>query len=161
MRLFNKFLPLVFVAILIISSSCKKEDNSQEIINYTNFKITSIKITSMSFLDQNNAGWDPFDGPDVFYSITDGTTTLLNGTNSKINDVLSSNLPLTWNLTVAHQITNISVTQYINIIDYDTLDPNDSIGSIGFKIDEHKSGYPKTITKSNGSLTITITGEWY
>jgi len=145
--------------------SCKKEETKPAeptpTPNYTNFKITSLKVTAIPFLDQNSNGWDPFDGPDVFFNITDGTNILLNGSSSRISDVLTSNLPLTWNFTNAYQITNITISQYITIWDYDSLDPNDFIGSIGFKLEEHKSGYPKTITKSDGNITVSITGDWY
>lgn len=154
------------ISILLLSASsifltgCSKDSTSQE-PNYTNFKITSINVTSMSFLDNSSAGWDPFDGPDIYFNITDGSTTLVSGSSSRHSDVLTSELPIGWNLTTAHEITNLSVSRKIEIWDYDTLDPNDFIGSVSFNLTDHKSGYPKKIVKSNGQLTIEIAGEWY
>ena len=160
------FYKLVLPKILLISiilMSCKKKNNTppEPIPDYNNFKITSLKLTEMPFLDQNSSGWDPFDGPDVFFNITDGTNINFNGSSSKVNNVLTTNLPLNWNFSNSFQIQDITTNQYIDIWDYDTLDPNDFIGSVSFKLEDYKNGYPSTITKSNGSISITITGEWY
>ncbi len=165
MKAINKIISKLLLISLVVFSSCNKDETkpAEQVTtpNYTNFKILTLKITAMPFLDLNSAGWDPFDGPDVYFNITDGSNILMNGSSSKMSDVLSSNLPLTWNFSVAHQITNITMTQFIEIWDYDTLDPNDFIGSVGFKLEDYKSGYPTSITKSNGGITVTITGNWY
>lgn len=149
-------------------TSCKKNETKPDEPTptpapvYANFKITSVKITSMPFTDANGAGWDLTDGPDVFFNIeTAAGSVLFDGSASKSNNLLSSDLPLSWNFTTAYQITNTSVTNWVTIYDYDTLDPNDEIGFVGFKMDDHKSGYPTTISKSSGSLSVTINGVWY
>lgn len=152
------------IAILILSSffGCAKKDAKPADPNYTNFKILNVKITEMPFLDANATSWDSFDGPDVFFNIEDANNTVLyNGSSSRFKDILSSHLPLAWDFVNAYQITNLSVTHFVTIYDYDTLDPNDLIGYIGFTMNDHKNGYPKTVTKTSGGLTITITGEWY
>lgn len=151
------------LATAVLLSGCKKEAAKPEEPDYTNFKILSVKVTAMPFLDANNTTWDPSGGaPDVFFKMeTANNTVLYDGTSSRINDVASSDLPLAWNFVNAYQITNLSVTHFVTLYDYDTLDPNDLIGYVGFSMQDHKSGYPKTITKSSGSVTISITGEWY
>lgn len=155
------FLYTLSVALLL--GACKKEDKKPEEPDYTNFKILSVKITAMPFLDASNTTWDPSGGaPDVFFKMeTANNTVLYDGSSSRVNDVGSSDLPLGWSLVNAYQITNLTVTHYVTLYDYDTLDPNDLIGYVGFSMQDHKDGYPKTITKTSGSITVSITGEWY
>ncbi len=159
-KLFTKIIYLLIIGSLITLNSCKKD--SETTPNYTNFKITSVKITAMPFLDGNNTSWDYTGGPDVFFNMEDvNNTILLSGSSSRFSDVSPSDLPLTWNLVSAYQITNISVTHYVTVYDYDTPDPDDLIGNVGFKIEDYKNGYPTTISGTNGQLSVTITGNWY
>ena len=116
----------------------------------------------MPFIDGSGAGWDPLDGPDVFFNIENANSSIeVDGSGSKVNNVVSADLPLSWSFTNAFPITNLSATHYISIYDFDTLDPNDLVGEVGFTMSDLKSGYPTTVTKTVGSLTITIIGEWY
>ena len=148
---------LLLVILVILVNACKKNET-----NYTNFKILNVKITAMSFLDANGKNWDPFDGPDVFYNMKGaGGSVLYDGTSQRYRDIDKGALPLTWDFLTAYQITNLGVTHYVTVYDYDTLDPNDLIGYIGFTMNEYIGGYPRTITKTSRDLTIVITGEWY
>lgn len=152
------------LALGLLFTSCKKEETKPAEVtptpNYTNFKITSIKITAMSFVDGSSSSWDFSDGPDVFFNMEDvNSNVLFDNSGSQYSDV--SSLPLSWSFSSAYQITNTGITHYVTVYDYDSLDPNDLIGYVGFKMDDHKSGYPTTISKSNGSLSVTITGSWY
>jgi len=158
----KKLLLVSAIITMIISNGCKKENKEKE-PEYTNFKVLSVTLKAMPFLDSGNNTWDPAAGaPDVFFNMeTSNNTVLFDGSSSRVNDVLTSGLPLGWNFINAYQITNLSVTHFVTIYDYDTLDPNDLIGYVGFTMENHKDGYPKTITKSSGSVTVTITGEWY
>lgn len=144
-------------------AGCKKEETKTPEPEYTNFKVLNVKISQMPFLDpSDNTSWDIADGPDVFFNMeTVNNTVLFNGSSSKVNDIAPANLPLAWDFVNAYQITNLSVTHYVTLYDYDTLDPNDRIGYVGFTMSDHKDGYPRTITKSNMGITVTITGDWY
>jgi hypothetical protein len=156
--------PLLILFTMVLFGACKKESTEPEKSepNYTNFKILTVKITAMPFLDVNTTSWDPADGPDVFFSMEDvNSNVLYNGSGSRFNDISTSSLPLAWTFVNAYAITNIGVTHYVTVYDYDTFDPNDLIGYVGFRMEDHKSAYPTTITRSNGPLTVTITGEWY
>ena len=139
---------LLSILVLTLFWGCRKEETKPTEPNYTNFKILSINITSMSFLDANSAGWDPFDGPDVYFNMEDvNSNVLYGGSGSRFKDVLTGELPLTWNFVNAYEISNLGVTHFVTVYDYDTLDPNDLIGYIGFTMNDHKSGYPKSISK--------------
>ena len=153
---------LLFVGISFFVS-CKKETTKTEPApNYTNFKITSVKLTAMPFVNGSSASWDVSDGPDVFFNMQNASGVVLSdGSASRVNNISAGSLPLSWTFPSSYAITNLATIHYVTVYDYDTLDPNDLIGYVGFKMDEHKTDYPTTITKSNGSLTIIITGSWY
>jgi hypothetical protein len=156
--------PLLMLLAVVLLGSCKKKSSEPDKPepNYTNFKILTVKITAMPFLDASTTSWDPVDGPDVFFNMEDvNNNVLYAGSSSRFNDIATTSLPLAWSFVSAYQITNLGVTHYVTVYDYDTFDPNDLIGYVGFRMEDHKSGYPTTITKSNGALTVTITGEWY
>lgn len=152
----------IVLALIILLVSCKKEEKKPAEPIYTNFKILSVKISALPFLDASATEWDPLDGPDIFFNMEDaGSSVLYNGSSQRFKDIDKSDLPLTWDFLTAYQITNIGVTHFVTVYDYDTIDPNDVVGYIGFTMTDHKNGYPKTITKTSGSLTISINGEWY
>ena len=150
---------ILFAAMAILSfSSCSKDSDTV----YTNFKITSVKVTQIPFVNVNSVGWDSVDGPEVYFNIEDGSFNVLrDGSYSYYSNVTANSFPLTWSLSSAYQITNLSYTNYITIYDYDTLDADDMIGYVALKMDDHKSGYPTTITKTSGDITVIITGVWY
>lgn len=151
---------LFIIGGLAVLNSCKKD--SETTPNYSNFKITSVKITAMPFVNSNSTSWDLANGPDVYFNMEDvNNNILMDGSSSYSSNISSSNLPLNWNLISAYQITNISITHYVTVYDYDSPDPDDLIGYAGFKMEDHKSGYPTTITATNGELSITILGSWY
>lgn len=153
---------LILLTLIILLVSCKKEVKKPAGPTYTNFKILSVKISALPFLDASATDWDPFDGPDIFFNMEDsGSNVLYNGSSQRFKDIDKTDLPLTWDFLTAYQITNLGVTHFVTVYDYDTIDPNDVVGYIGFTMTDHKNGYPKTITKTSGSLTISINGEWY
>ncbi len=157
----------IYIALLLIITvaSCKKKETKPTETpqpNYTNFKILSVTLSAMPFLDGNSNNWDTFNGPDVFYNVeTTSGIILYNGSSSKFNDISASSIPINWEFVPAYQITNINATIHITLYDYDTPDPSDEIGYVSFTMNDYKSGYPKTITKTNNGVTIKLTGEWY
>lgn len=153
------FLKSFLIVCLFQIVSCAKTEPAP---NYTNFKITKVQINSIPNFDSNGFEWDVAGYPDVYFNMEDVNSNILfNGSSSRITDVSSSDFPIYWNFTSAYSITNTSVTQYVTVYDYDLGTTDETIGYVGFKMDDHKSGYPTTITKSNGSLNVTITGTWY
>ena len=129
----------------------------------TTLKINKITVTGMPFIDGSGAGWDPSNGPDVYLNITDTNNNILSGPTSIINNVTSANLPLIWTYTTPYVITNFTSPQFINLWDYDTLDPDDYIGYVGFLISNYTTGtnpYPSSITKTQNSITVVLTVTW-
>ncbi len=145
---------LCVFSVLLILSSCSKEYSP----NYTKFTITSVKVNSMSFVNSGSKDWDPGTGPDVFIKIEDQYSVLLDGTVSKYQDISDANLPLIWSL--EHEVSDLSELLYIGVYDYDSFDPDDAIGYVSFKMNEHTGSYPESFSMWNGSLWVTISGEW-
>jgi hypothetical protein len=156
-------LAVLLIGFTTVFTSCEKDEvEPTPTPNYTNFKITSVKITAMPFLNDNSTSWDLMGGPDVLFNMEDvNSNVLMNGSSARLTDVSTSDLPLNWNFTTAYEITNLAVTHYVTVYDYDTPDADDLIGYVGFKIEDYKSGYPTTISNSKDGVSVTIIGSWY
>jgi PKD repeat protein len=132
----------------------------------TKVKIMNVTVTGMPFTSSNGSGWDPVDGPDVYYKITDfANTVLFNSTSSsRKNNITINSLPISWQLTTPFETTNLTDFRFIELWDYDTLDPDDYIGYAGFDFSSYKSSanpYPSTISSTNAGITITLDLIWY
>jgi PKD repeat protein len=132
----------------------------------TKVKITKITITALPFITGTGAGWDPSDGPDVFFKITNQSNTVLFDatSSSKVNDVAPSSLPIAWTLATPFEITDLTAPKFINLWDYDTFDADDNIGYVGFLMSNYTSGsnaYPQTVTQTQNGITITLNLTWY
>lgn len=164
----KKVVLVVAVTLLGCLTSCKKEEvktnqNTPTIPNYTNFKITSIQVNNMPMVNSDGASWDLFDGPDVKFNIEDYYEQILYNGSTKFDDLTSSSLPIKWELITSYPVTNFDLNYFISLYDYDDFDSNDKIGYVGINFNQHKSGYPTSITKvsADGSISITINGSWY
>lgn len=157
--MFNKIVSISFLFLLL---ACHKKQIKTKDPDYTNFKILKLTLSKMPFQDRSSDDWDVLDGPDVFFNIeSTGGSVLFKGSGLRYNDLTPAELPHDWSFIPAYEITNLGAVQFVTVYDFDTFDPNDEIGYVGFTLSEHKSGYPKTITKSRDGVVITITGEWY
>ncbi len=145
--------------------SCSKEEvtPTTEVKNYTNFKITSIQVNKIPMVDASGSSWDTFDGPDLKFNIENFNEDVLYKGSSRYDNLLSSSLPAGWNFTPSYEITNFEVSYFFSLYDHDYPDDDDKIGYVGINFNQHKSGYPNSITKisTDGSISITINGNWY
>ena len=130
----------------------------------TKVSITKLVVTDMPFVDGSGASWDFGSGPDVFFKITNqANTVLIDGTSARITDVTASALPLTWTFTTPFEITDFASSRYVDLYDYDTLDPDDYIGYVRFTMNNYTSGtspYPSTITVTQNGITIKLDLVW-
>ncbi|MFZ4411999.1 MAG: PKD domain-containing protein [Bacteroidales bacterium] len=132
---------------------------------FTKVSITQITLTLMPFIDGNGAGWDPSDGPDVYFKISDlNNVVLYDATSaSRFNNVTLSSLPIAWNLSTPFLITDFNAARFIDLWDYDTLDPDDNIGYVGFRMSDYITGsnpYPSIVTKTQNGITILLSLSW-
>lgn len=155
-----QLLGLVLTAIILFS--CKKKTPA---VVYNNFKINSIQVTQIPFLDGSST-WDPIinTDPDPFINIEDANNNILyDGSSDYKGNAALSSLPLSWTLASPYQITNTATTFNIAVYDLDTppVDANDLMARVSFKMDDHKSGYPSTFQIGTTGVNITVTGTWY
>jgi PKD repeat protein len=123
--------------------------------------IKNVSVTQMPFADGNGAGWDLFDGPDVCYKITNANgDVLVDGTSARFDNTAAGNLPRSWTVNPAHNISPLNTARNIQILDYDLLDPSDVIGSVAFNPNNYLGQYPGTITLTGKDITVVLTVQW-
>ena len=127
----------------------------------TSLKIVKVTVTNMPFIDGNGAGWDSFNGPDVFYQLTNNAGTVFSSGN-KYNDVVSASLPLSWTYSTPYLITDLNIQYNIQLYDYDTPDPDDYIGGAGFLFSNLNSvvTYPTTVTSNYNGVYVSMQVQW-
>ena len=161
---------ILFGTLIILGlASCTKEEvkpseTSTAVQNYTNFKITSIQVNKIPMVNSNSESWDTFDGPDLRFNIENYNTDVLYKQTNYFENINYNNLPIKWDFSPqAYPITNFEVNYFISIYDFDYPDTDNKIGYVGFNFNQHKTGYPTSITKTSndGSISITINGNWY
>ena len=165
----KKTILIGFIAFGLLTS-CKKEEvkpstsnESTPKVEYNNFKITSIQVNKIPMLDESGSGWDTFDGPDLKFNIEDLKSNVLYEGSSRFDNLLPSSFPIKWAFTSAYEVTNFELNYFITLYDYDYPDDDDNIGYVGINFNQYKTDYPTTITKSSldGSINLTIKGNWY
>ena len=157
-------------AFSVILTATNSAGNNQitKIVNITapptKVKITKVTVTDLPFLTSGGASWDFSGGPDVFFNITNQLNNiLLNGTTSRISDVTSAMLPLSWTLTSAYEITDFGAARYIDLWDFDSPDADDYIGYVGFLMSNYTSAanpYPATVTQTQNGITVKLDLIW-
>lgn len=133
---------------------------------FTKASLTKVVLTSMPFLDGAGSGWDPFDGPDLFMQLLspnpENTVLVESGV---VSNLVSSKLPVTWNLTTPYTIYdfNFSEAYFIQLMDSDAIDADDEIDYVSFRLDNYITGsnpYPSSITRTQNSSTVTLYFNW-
>jgi PKD repeat protein len=154
------------ITLKVKNSDGQNQKSSQITIKkpFSKATLTKVVVTSMPFIDGSGSGWDPFDGPDLFIQLLspnpDNSVLLESG---QVANLLSSQLPVTWNLTSPYSITNFADFYFIQLMDYDAIDADDEIDYVSFKLDPYTTGtdaFPATITKSQNGSTVTLHFNW-
>jgi PKD repeat protein len=151
----------------------KNLDGIEKVINKTvmiknvptKLKINSIVITAMPFINTAAASWDIGSGPDVFLKFTDANS-INYFTSGQFNDVVPSNLPLTFLTGFPLTISTLDFEFQILCYDFDNLDADDFIAGYYFKVrtvmPTNGDIYQPTVTfsSSNSELKFTFNVEW-
>lgn len=162
----KKFYLILTSSVMLFFTSCNKEEvkptepTTTTPKSYSNFKITSIKLNQIPFVDNTGSSWDTSSGPDLFYKLTDVGSNVYS-TGSQFDDLTSSELPLLWNFQQAFQITNLNTTFFVQFYDHDDLDPDDYIGGVGFNASLYTDTYPTSIPLTYNGISVIINGVWY
>ncbi|MBC8464562.1 MAG: PKD domain-containing protein, partial [Bacteroidetes bacterium] len=150
------------------------EENTQDIISKTvaignkptMLKITSLKIWSIPFVNDNGVSWDLLDGPDVYFKIYKGSSELMSST--YYSDVTSGDLPLNWTNVFPLYLTSLYSQHTISVYDYEIIGgADDFIGGYSFAPSNSMptngvSSYPSYIdlSLSGSDVSITLYVEW-
>jgi len=130
----------------------------------TKLKINSIILTAMSFTDPSGGGWDLGSGPDPYFVFTDiNSVNYL--TTPYISDVLQTQLPLTYTLTIPYLVTNLDLKYIISCRDDDLLG-YEEIWKYDFTVRDwmptNGDLYPTTLVLESvtNPLKFTLNVEW-
>jgi PKD repeat protein len=135
----------------------------------TSVRITSVRITSIPLVDPTcNCAWDNNNGPDVYYELTETSNNVLVSTIANpFNNVVASDLPITWNLSTPYQINDFLRYYRLQVYDKDTNDTpssnDDFINGFLFNFNEFiTSGYPSSILLESPShnLKVVLNLQW-
>lgn len=123
----------------------------------TSMSITSIKITRFPATDSNGAGWDLFDGPDVYVQITGAggvigiETGYIENANPQQDYTFS---PSSWSTN--NDFADVTSQYTISAYDYDGID-DDLLGGIYFTPYSTQGGFPTTqILDAGGSVAFEV-----
>lgn len=110
----------------------------------------SISLVSFPLTDTNGAGWDVFDGPDVFIQITQGSTVVY--TSGFVED-----------LTTGHTYTDMvefispQATYTVSVWDYDDgLTAPDLLGGVNFTPYQSGLDFPTFLPIQCGGCTVAL-----
>lgn len=151
----------IFVILLVIVSTsligCKKDDDDEDTPTLLpdQLFLDSLIIEEMPFVDESGAGWDVASGPDVFFRLLQGSTTL--STSNVQNDRAPGNLPLLWLASPPYEIETWTTDVIVDIWEYDDI-ADDYVGNVVFDFETltQQNGYVNSYTVSNASETIRV-----
>lgn len=130
----------------------------------TKVKITKVNITNIPFVDGTGSSWDFSTGPDVYFNITDISNNILSSNSgSRVNDVTTSSLPLSWTFTTPFEIADINTSRFIDVWDFDSPDSDDNIGYVGFAFSNYTTGsnpYPSKVSNTQNGITVELNLTW-
>lgn len=124
----------------------------------TTVKITKITLTEMPFKDEFGNDWDSAqNGPDVQFFIVDAETYKDQVSSIVFNNILKSQLPLSWTLETPKLFSDLSKEYNLSISEIDGQLGNTIGADISLKMSDYITGsnpYPKTITLMSSGENI-------
>jgi hypothetical protein len=167
-----KFLLFFVLSTTLTYVSCKKKKVTEttpggveQQKNYTTARVKNVTIVDIPFLNSLGSNWDPLDGPDIYFRITDTMATTPNFQTGTIDNISPSNLPLIMNPTITHDYL-INSPFKVGVFERDdtlVYFSGDLIGEFYIRFANYKSGWPAKIllqhpTMSNVKVELTV--EW-
>jgi len=101
----------------------------------TEFVILGLQLTDFPTTDSNGASWDDTTGPDLYFELTDDSGNEF-FTTGYYEDVLTSDLPLSYTNNFPYIITNLNKEYKINLRDYDSWGTDDNLGWYYFTVSD-------------------------
>lgn len=158
-----KKLFLVPVLLLLLISSCKKDDPAPAFVALK-LTIVSGTITLFPSTQADGTGWDNLSAPDIYFILFDGTNTLQQ---SGVSDDVPPGTQL--NFGSQGSITNFSMVHSFILADKDSPDDDDAMALIEFRVNDFKPAagtdkakYPLNVnlTSTDGKFKVTLSILW-
>jgi len=131
-------------------------------VTYKKVKVTGFSITEMESLAPP-LGWDPNDGPDVYYKIfgSDNSTVKVNGFFDLRKDVVASDFPLNFVFTTPYVIDDLDTFFSLSVYDYDG-NTEEKIGGLSFRFGQgDDKNYPSTHTETLYKCKVKYNIIWF
>lgn len=119
----------------------------------TSAKITYIKATGWSAYNSVGSPWDVSSPPDIYFQVQDVGSNVLADYSSYV--FTDASPPIQLNLSVPYSVPSLATNYYIELFDYDNLDPDDDMGYVGFKMSDYPT-YPSVINVTSATFGITV-----
>lgn len=177
-----KTLKKTVLAILCLSilaiTGCKKDEKLPEPttivtvtppITYSEVRIFWVEVSVIPILNPLGNSWDNTGDVDLFFTISNSSSTLFNGYNYCQYNKTFSQFPIKFSdssgwTTSPFSIYDLNSTFFVNVFDNDAYDTPvgtyDVISTVGFDIQNYKTTAPSTITKTYNNTTVTIYVDW-
>ena len=122
----------------------------------TKLKINSIILTEVPFINPaTGASWDSGNGPDLFFKLLDSSG-VSNFETGRYNDVIQSNLPLTFTTGLPYTISLLDYQFIIALYDYNDFSANSLIDANYLKVRTlmpiNGDAFPTTINFNEGLI---------
>lgn len=123
-RLARRALPALFMA----AASCQSDSTTGPVV--TRVFIDQVTLLAMPFVDQGGIAWDFTSGPDpYFYLVASPTTVAVTTRTTAAADITPGSLPITWVLSPAFEIADFQQGYFLQLNEFDPLDPDDIVGT--------------------------------
>jgi hypothetical protein len=122
----------------------------------TKIKITKITVTKFPATTDNGNSWDLSDGPDVLWVLSKGNVLIDYSDKEFENQTV---VPFTFNLTTPVEITDVTATYTLLLVDDDDpLDP-DQLGGVNFTLYDSNNKFPSELElkPTNGNTAFNLT----
>jgi hypothetical protein len=149
---------LILTVTFLLNSCSKKKDDPEPKVVYNNCRIMSVKILEIPANDPSGGGWDISNGPDVFLKINVAGNTVVNTQTNRFND--NTSYPIKWNFVNPLVINNLSVQYDFYIYDYDSPDPDDLMGAMGYVFSK-STDYPSTLILTYKGTKLEVELQWF
>lgn len=130
---------------------CKKDDDTSGTA-----KIGSIKLTAWPANDSNGIPWDSTSAPDIYFELLNADFS--ESANHPFDDSTfmdATTGPLLREIYTPYRLASPESDYYIELLDKDTTDSDDSMGKIKFNL-ENYTNRPSSITIGDNTVGIVV-----
>lgn len=151
------------LSVLMISSSCKKEEKK---VVYSKVVVKKFEVAQIPFTTPTGGSWEDLPliefGPDVYWLLTNDKDSVYYGSRDiRFDNVTQAHLPLVRVMAQSLILSPLSANWFIKVYDYDLIGGDDLMATIGpFNFNGYSKDFPASITLSADSAIVKMDIEW-